>query len=146
MSDFDGSNVDENQWGSGPIPPGWYDFVILDAKEESTRKGGLFLKVQMSCLDPIYGGRPVTTRANTRNDNEKAVLIGRAEIKKMGLAALGRDSFNFSDLVAKKLAVKLKTVYSDHFQDDVNETADYGPLGYRGKHSQAGSADPLDVF
>lgn len=80
----DGANWDditEQGGGFDPIPVGWYDARIAEAKEDETRAGDACIKIQWEITGPKYAGRRLYQTLNTGHSKQKTRSIARGQLK-----------------------------------------------------------------
>ncbi len=122
------------------LPPGWYTVVILKAQLEDTQSGGKMVVVEMETT----AGEAVKDRLNVVNNSEKAQLIGRQKLAKLGICAGAKQLTDTMQLIGLQLDVKLKV---EEFTSNTtgkklksNSVADYAKAGDHG-----GSASPTQA-
>jgi len=115
---FDATQVAPAQGNMGPVPSGWYYFLIEKVEVKPTRSGGTGVSLILSVVDEnAYKGRKVFPFINfIHPTNEQAQNIGRAELSALCVAtdiAYLQDS---SQLVNKIILGKVKIENSDNPQ------------------------------
>jgi hypothetical protein len=115
---FDFTN-DEAKGNFEVLPKGDYLVACTEAEVKTTKDGsGTFIKAQFTVKAGPYEARKIFQNFNLTNRNEKAVQIGRGQIKGFLLAA-GATNFkldNVTDLCGKIAIAKV----------DIEESTQYG--------------------
>lgn len=74
--------------GFDAIPAGQYIVCARKAEVQKTKTGtGEYVKVEFEILSGEYRGRKLWSQFNVKNDNPKAVEIGRGQMKSFFVAA-----------------------------------------------------------
>jgi len=82
---WDFSNVAED---GGLVPAGIYKVAVVDAELKDTKSGtGKIIKTQFKILEGANAGRLIFSNFNIINDNEQAMNIGRAQLKRLMVQA-----------------------------------------------------------
>ena len=131
---FNFNEVDANQFR--PLPAEVYKVIVDDVNYQETRSGtGEYIKVKYIVQDGDYKDRVIFQNFNVKNDNEKAVQIGLAQLKGF-LIAVGYGPETLGEVTRhgllemmdqKEVMVKLK-IKSDPNFGDRNEVTKHIPL------------------
>lgn len=103
LLNFDLNTVEDNVGNYEPIPPGVYDLQIADEIEKESAKGKLLQVTFMLTHGQPHGGRYVKQRYTIEHQNVKAQNIGRAQLKALCVAALGKPTQNMGELLGRRV-------------------------------------------
>lgn len=103
-----------------PIPAGHYNVVCDSAEVKDTRSGnGQYINAKFTIMEGDQMNKNLFTMYNIKNENPKAVEIGRGQLKSM-MRAAGREDFSLSsvnELEGLKVRVTTKIQKSEEYGD-----------------------------
>jgi len=135
---------DEADANLDPIPAGTVATVIIkDSEIKTTRAGtGEYIKITMEVAEPEeYAGRLVWHNFNVVNPNEKAVQIGRGQLKRLNQILGIKELQDTAELHGQPFKVSLGIQKSEGY-DPQNTVKKFLPLTT--EESSAESDDPWD--
>lgn len=104
--------------GGGELPPGTYTFKCQDAEMKETKAGtGKYIKVK---LRELSSGRILFHNFNVENPNDKAVEIGKGQLKAFltGAGYHNPDQLqSIDDLIGLSCEIKTKIRKSEQYGD-----------------------------
>lgn len=118
---LDLTNVQPSKQPSTVLPAGTYNAFIDEAEVKQTKSGtGSYIKVKYKVVDEQYKNRVVFNMYNIKNDNPKAVEIGKQQLRGL-IDAIGDESLltlkDASQLVNKNVAITVKIDTNDKYGD-----------------------------
>lgn len=81
-----------------PLPVGKYPVAITKAEIKASKSGGSYFNFKLTVLDGEFKSRTLFHMCTLENSNEKAVQIGRGQMKDM-LIALGFETPSFDSIM-----------------------------------------------
>lgn len=127
-----------------PMPAGTVATVIIkDSDLKTTRAGnGEYIKITMEVAEPEeYAGRLVWHNFNVVNPNEKAVQIGRGQLKRLNQILGIKELEDTAELHGQPFKVSLGVQQSEGY-DPQNTVKKFLPLTDEPK--EGGSDDPWE--
>lgn len=116
MWDFSNDEV-----SSSLVPDGVYSVQVEKVEMKQTKdNAGEYLSIQFNILGPSQAGRKLFAQYNMKNKNEKAVQIGRGQLRQM-LEAAGVDITRATPeaMLMAELDVKIGNKTDDHGEKNV---------------------------
>jgi hypothetical protein len=120
----DSFRPDEHEASTGdfePLPAGWYPVQIDSAAVEQTKKkDGLVLKLQLTVVGASFANRKLFRRINIQNPSQQCQEIGIRELAGLGKACGLATLDDSAELLEKFIQVKVK-VRADEGRDPDNQ-------------------------
>jgi hypothetical protein len=124
LDNFDASQVEPNS-GFDPLPAGWYEAVIIDSQQKTTKAGtGSYVELQLEITSGEYRNRILFDLLNLNNPSDKAVEIARATLSSICRAVGVLNPRDTSELHFKPLLVQVGIRKSEEYGDK-NEVKRY---------------------
>ena len=125
---FDANEVEPSA-GFEAIPAGWYRVMVRPAtKVKPTKAGtGEYVEIPFQVVEGEYQNRVLFARLNTKNPNEQAVKIGRAELSAFCRATgvlTPKDTAEFHNKV-----LMVKVAVREYQGEKQNEVKAYQSVG-----------------
>lgn len=101
---------------SSAVPAGKYNVNVERAEVKDSKSGGQYISVMYRILSGPQENRVIFNMFNIKNANEKAVEIGRQQLKQLMIAS-GKSDFSLgrvTDLEGLKCSVTTKVVTDDY--------------------------------
>jgi len=126
--DFSGQSAQQKS-DFDPLPPGWYAVEVTSGEVKNTKAGtGTRASIRFDVRGGAHDGRVVFGSFNLTNANPKAAEIGREQLGQMSLACGIVQLGDTSELLGKRLEIKLVIKAAEGQYEASNDIKGYRAL------------------
>lgn len=125
---YDAATVIDDGGSFGTIPPGWYRAFVSGAEIKTAKSGGSYVSARLDIIGPTHAGRVVWASFTIANPSDKAVEIGRAQLKSLHVAGGRATISDTRDLVGLVVEVKIAVDDRDPNYEPRNSAKAFRPV------------------
>lgn len=123
--DYDATQVRDSKSGYPTIPPGWYEFKIVEATEKTSKKGNNMVAVRCMVTEPFeYAGKTVFHNVTFLDPSAKGANMSIHFLKTIGEPHAGAFTVNSYNWRGKRFRAKVvEGEYEGNPRNEIKEVA-----------------------